>query len=200
MINLYSGTNCLRSHVCRLIMLAKEAECEFRYVDERFDMSELAQLNPYSEVPTLVDRDFVIYGELVLLEFLDERLPLPSLLPTDPISRARLRLMLYRLRRDWFTRIYLFERTGQALTKEQRTNIQNSMLALLPFFEDRAKSFPTEIDLIDFYMAPFLWRLSHLGIELPEKQSKPILAYAEKLFAWDTFKQSLTDAERKLQQ
>lgn len=200
MMYLYSGKDCFRSHICRFIMLAKEAECQFKFVDERNYATDVAEMNPYNELPVLVDRDFVIYGELVLIEFLDERLPLPSLLPTDPISRARLRLMLYRFRRDWFAKIYLSEKLNKPLTDDYKKYIADGLTAMLPFFEERGKSDKQELDLdlVDFYMGPFLWRLNSYGIELAPKVQKVFKVYSDKIFAMDAFKRSITTEELRL--
>ena len=52
-------------------------------------------------MPTLVDRDLVLYDTSVICEYLDERYPHPPLMPVDPLSRARLRLAIVRIENDW---------------------------------------------------------------------------------------------------
>ena len=53
---------------------------------------DLASLNPYNEVPTLVDRELTLYRSTVIMEYLDERFPHPPLLPVYPVARAQRRL------------------------------------------------------------------------------------------------------------
>ena len=42
---------------------------------------DLIDLNPYQAVPTLVDRDLVVYEARIICEYLEERFPHPPLLP-----------------------------------------------------------------------------------------------------------------------
>jgi RNA polymerase-associated protein len=63
---------------------------------------DLLDLNPYHSVPTLVDRDLVLYDSRVIIEYLDERFPHPPLMPIDPVTRAQFRVALYRVERDWY--------------------------------------------------------------------------------------------------
>ena len=197
-MTLYSGVNCLKSHICRFIMLAKDAESEVRYVDEFFDMSELAELNPYGEVPTLIDREFVIYGHEILVEYLDERLPHPPLLPVDPVQRGRARLMIYRITRDWLNKIYALDR-GEIAQLDETTckEIRDGLISISPILDEQDYLLSNELSLVDFYMAPLLYRLPKYGIRLPEKQAKNILQYAERMFSMESFRNSLTDAEKQ---
>ena len=63
---------------------------------------DLLDLNPDHSLPTLVDRDLVLYDSRVIIEYLDERFPHPPLMPVDPVSRAQFRLALHRVERDWY--------------------------------------------------------------------------------------------------
>ena len=198
-MSLYSGTNNLQSHICRFIMLAKDAESEIRYVDEHFNIAELAELNPYGEVPILVDRDFVIYGANIIVEYLDERLPHPPLLPVDPVMRGRARLMIYRLTRDWMNAVYAFD-NGEIdeLDAETKKDIRDGLVSISPILSEQDYLLGNDVSLVDFYMAPFLWRLHTHGIKLPPKQAKPILSYAERMFSMESFRNSLSAAEKAL--
>ena len=198
-MSLYSGTNNLQSHICRFIMLAKDAESEIRYVDEHFNIAELAELNPYGEVPILVDRDFVIYGADIIVEYLDERLPHPPLLPVDPVMRGRARLMIYRLTRDWLNRMYAYD-NGEIdeLDDETKKDIRDGLVSISPVLAEQDYLLGNDVSLVDFYMAPFLWRLHTHGIKLPPKQAKPMLSYAERMFSIESFRNSLSTAEKAL--
>ncbi len=56
-------------------------------------------------MPTLVERDLVLYAASVVSEYLDERYPHPPLMPIDPLSRARLRLAMLRIEHDWVPQV-----------------------------------------------------------------------------------------------
>ena len=54
-----------------------------------------------------------------------------------------------------------------------------------------------EFSLLDCTLAPLLWRLPQLGIEIPAK-AKALHNYMQRLFKMDSFQESLTDLERQL--
>ena len=51
--------------------------------------------------------------------------------------------------------------------------------------------------IIDCSMAPILWRLPEYEIELP-KTTKPLLKYAERLFARQSFLENLSEQEEEI--
>jgi glutathione S-transferase len=56
----------------------------------------LRHLNPFGQVPVLEDGDVVLSESIAILEYLEERHPVPTLLPTAPAARAKVReLMLW---------------------------------------------------------------------------------------------------------
>ena len=194
-MTLYSGTNCLLSHACRIVIQEKDIECEVVYTDPVDTCQELAEFNPYYETPTLVDRDLVLYDALIINEYLDERLPHPPLMPVDPVTRAKQRMMLMRLNRDWFNVL-------RSLSEEDdrgpviRT-LRDGLIALTPIFAEQEFAMGEEYTLVDVVLAPLLWRLPEYNIVLP-KQASPIEDYAERLFATTAFQASLSDAEKDI--
>lgn len=64
-------------------------------LDDRPDF--IKELNPPAgRVPVLVDGDFVLPESPVIMEYLEERFPEPSLLPADREERAQARLLVFR--------------------------------------------------------------------------------------------------------
>src|SRR5262245_55012580 len=53
---------------------------------------EVLAHNPKAQVPVLVDGDLVLYDSTVIVEYLDESVPEPPLLPREAKARARCRL------------------------------------------------------------------------------------------------------------
>src|ERR1700744_6057623 len=90
------------AHRTRLVLAEKGIAIEL--VNCALDKlpEDLLDLNPYHSVPTLVDRDLVLYDSRVIIEYLDERFPHPPLMPIDPVTRAQFRVALYRVERDWY--------------------------------------------------------------------------------------------------
>ena len=62
--------------------------------------AELGDLNPYNTMPTLVDRELVLYESKVMMEYLDERFRIRPVARL-PVARAESRLFVYRIERDW---------------------------------------------------------------------------------------------------
>lgn len=196
-MTLYSGSLDPYSHRTRIVLHEKDVECQVVEVDIAKKPRELADLNPYNQVPTMVDRDLVLYESNIINEYLDERLPHPPLMPVDPVSRARARLLLLRFDRDWYS--LLPEVTGGDKKAAQRARhvIRDGLSVISPIFKEQSYMLGEEFGLVDCALAPILWRLDHYGIELP-RQAKSILDYADRLFARKAFKLSLTDAEKDL--
>jgi RNA polymerase-associated protein len=157
---------------------------------------ELAEYNPYAGVPTLVDRDLSLYYAPIIMEYLDERFPHPPLMPVDPVSRARTRLMLYRIERDLYSQLDAIE-AGNKSGQKARKDLADDLVAISPLFEQNPFFMGAEISLVDCAFAPLLWRLPQLKIELP-KQAKPLIDYSTRLFRREAFRRSLTESEREL--
>ena len=190
-----SGTDCVLSHACRIVLQEKDIECELVFTDPDDTCQELADFNPYNETPTLVDRDLVLYDPFIINEYLDERLPHPPLMPVDPVSRAKQRLMIMRLRRDWIEPFKALQIDKK--NKEAAKVIRDGFIAISPLFEEQDYAMGEEFSLVDVIFAPMLWRLPVLNIMLP-KQAEKVDEYAERLFARESFQDSLSDTERDL--
>jgi RNA polymerase-associated protein len=190
---LYSGAECVFSHGCRIVVFEKEVECQIIYLDEDEACDGLAELNPYNETPTLLDRDLVLYGAQIINEYLDERLPHPPLMPVDPVNRGRARLMMMRFYREWLNPLHenRLEEPGV------RQAIRDGLISMSPVLTEQPYMLGDEYSLVDSFLSPLLWRLGVLKISLP-RQAKPIIAYAERLFERPAFVSSLSEIEREM--
>lgn len=196
-MTLYSGTTDVYSHRTRIVLYEKDVECQVVEIDVRKKPPELADLNPYNRVPTMVDRDLVLYESLLINEYLDERLPHPPLMPVDPVSRAKARLMLMRFDRDWYSLVPDIERADKKTSLRARNAIRDGLTVISPVFKEQQFILGEEISLVDCSLAPLLWRLPIYGIELP-RQAKPLMDYAERIFERKAFRLSLTETEKEL--
>ncbi len=166
-------------------------------VDAKHLPDEVMDANPYGTVPTLVDRDLRLYESRIIMEYLDERFPHPPLLPVDPVSRANARLFMYRITHDWYQLMGRgFNGTADEKTKARKA-LRESLITSAPIFAAHPFFMSDEFSLVDCCVAPLLWRLPALGIELPE-QAKAVRNYMTRIFAWEAFRASLTEAEREL--
>ena len=199
-MKLYSGSVCLFSHACRFVLRQKDIECDVVFDSDKQVEETVAELNPYGETPTLADRELVLYDGIVVSEYLDERFPHPPLLPVYPVARAQSRLLIHRVERDWCGHVdaILAGEEKEASLNKRRKELREAIIATAPIFSELPYFMSEEFTLVDCVVAPILWRLPALGIELPAKQVKPLLDYAERLFDRDAFQASLTEAEREL--
>ena len=164
---------------------------------DRAATADLAELNPYGETPTLVDRDMVLYGTWVVTEYLDERYPHPPLMPVDPVSRSRLRLAMYRMYRDWIDAGKIIETSGgEKKIAAARQQLRDSLIASDDLFGLTPFLLHDELSLADCALVPLLWRLPAYDINLTAKQAPKVNQYMDRMFRRDSFQRSLTEVER----
>ncbi|ASK34883.1 glutathione S-transferase N-terminal domain-containing protein [Alloalcanivorax mobilis] len=187
------------SHRVRIVLAEKGVTVDIVDVDRADKPEDLASLNPYNEVPTLVDRELTLYQSTVIMEYLDERFPHPPLLPVYPVARAQSRLLIHRVERDWCAHVdaILAGEEKEASLNKRRKELRDGLITTAPIFSELPFFMSEEFTLVDCVVAPIMWRLPVLGVELP-KQAKPLLDYADRLFDRDSFQASLTEAEREM--
>jgi stringent starvation protein A len=195
-LTLYSSRNCVQCHRVRLVLAAKGVAYDFVAVNPQSPPEDLIDLNPYHSVPTLVDRDLVIYETTVVCEYLDERYPHPPLMPVDPLARARLRLAIVRIERDWLPLAAQIQAGGRP-AEAARKGLRDALLAVLPLFKAAKFFLNPELSLADCALAPLIWRLPSLDISLP-REAQVIVEYGERIFRNPGFTRSLTEEEKAL--
>jgi len=198
-MNLFSSTTCPQSHRVRMVLAEKGITVEIIDVDASQKPEDLIDLNPYNTVPTLVDRELVLYDPHTIVEYLDERFPHPPLMPVDPVSRARSRLALYRIEQDWYELLPALESKGEKTSSKARKQLRDSLTSSAEVFAAKPYFLSDDFSLVDASIVPILWRLMRYRIELP-RQARPVLDYAERMFERETFQASLSEAEREMRE
>lgn len=198
-LTLFSSTDDVLCHRVRLVLSAKGVTYDTVAVDPQNPPEDLIDLNPYHSVPTLVERDLVLYAASVVSEYLDERYPHPPLMPVDPLSRARLRLAMLRIEHDWVPQVQAIQLGNKAQADAARKRLKELLTASVPLFKASKFFLNPEMSLADCAMAPIIWRLPSLDIPLP-KDGKAIEDYGNRIFRNPGFIRSLTDQERKLRE
>lgn len=195
-LTLYTTADDIQCHRVRLLLAAKGVSYERAMVEPGKPPEDLVDLNPYATTPTLVDRDLTLYDTSVVCEYLDERYPHPPLMPIDPLSRARLRLAAVRIERDWLPEVDII-RAGGRPAEAARKRLREQLLASLPLFKAAKFFLNPEMSLADCLVAPVVWRLPWLGVDLG-KEGRPILDYGERLFHSQGYARSLTAEEKAM--
>ena len=196
-MTLFSLAACSHSHRARIVLAEKDITVDILNVDPDHLPEDLLDINPYNSVPTLVDRDLVLYDSRVIVEYLDERFPHPPLMPVDPVSRARTRLALFRVEKDWYGLLPALTGNDAKAAEAARKNLRDSLTAAAEVFAIKPFFLSDEFTLADATIAPILWRLPAFGVELPP-QAAAVEDYAQRLFAREAFHLSLTDAEKEM--
>ena len=192
---LFSDPKDPNSHRIRFLAVEKEVPMEVISVEADDVPEDLYELNPYGTIPTLVDRDLVLYDVQVILEYLDERFPHPPMMPVDPVQKALVRQQLRLIETEWYP---LVRKITQADSKKEITQARKALferlIQLIPIVSEQDYFLSNEFTLLDLSMAPIFWRLQYLGIELPGS-AQPVLDYADRLLSRPEFKNSLSDDE-----
>jgi RNA polymerase-associated protein len=198
-LTLFSARDCVVCHRVRLVLAAKGVTYELVAVDPANPPEDLIDLNPYQSVPTLVDRDLVLYAASVVTEYLDERYPHPPLMPVDPLSRARLRLAMLRLEHEWVPHLQAIQHGNKSQADAGRKRVKELLLASLPLFKASKFFLNPEMSLADCALAPIIWRLPSLNIALT-KDAKLIEDYGQRIFRNPGFLRSMTPEEKSLRE
>ena len=196
-MNLYTTGTSIECHRTRIVLAEKEIAHETIEVDLKKLPEDLIDLNPYCSVPTLVDRDLVLYNSRVIMEYLEERFPHPPLMPVGPLLRAQTRLALFRVESDWYPLIEIIETKGEKAAAKARKELTESIAATAEIFSVKPFFLSDSFTMVDASIAPVLWRLPHYGIELP-KAASSVYEYADRIFEREGFQLSLTEPEREL--
>lgn len=195
-MTLFSGDNDIYSHQVRIVLAEKGVSVEISPVELDALPEEMLELNAYGTLPTLVDRELVLYESDIIMEYLDERFPHPPLMPVYPVARGSSRLMMHRIKQDWYSLVERIQRNEKA--DEARKELREALLAVAPVFAEYSYFMSEEFSLVDCYMAPLLWRLPSLGIELSGRGAKELKGYMIRLFERESYQASMTEAERDI--
>lgn len=201
-MSLYANINDPYSHRVRIVLAEKGINAEIIEVPSAELPENLLQHNPYGTIPTIIDRDLVLYETNIITEYLDERFPHPPLLPVYPVARAKSRQMIYRIERDWYPLLQQIESAVKNAAASKNSDyihsaqkkLEGSLASLSPLFAGKSFFLSDEFTLVDCCMAPLLWRLRRLDIRLAPMPSA-IKEYEERLFKRPSFKATLNEVE-----
>jgi RNA polymerase-associated protein len=201
-MTLFSDPRDHYSHRVRMVLAEKGVTVEIIDVVAGKEPEDLAEINPYNTLPTLADRDLALYEANVIMEYLDERFPHPPLLPVYPVQRALSRLWITRVEKEWSSRldILMAGKGRETILTKARKELRESIIAIAPIFAEKPYFMNDEFSLVDCCVAPILWRLKEVDITLPEKSTRALHKYMQKIFERDAFRASLTETEVEMRE
>jgi len=194
-ILLFSLPDCLHSHRTRLVIKEKEISAELHEIDINDISEEIKSISPYDDFPTLVDRELVLQNSRVIIEYLDERFPHPPLLPVDPVARAKFRLALDRIEHQWYPEFNNSYNNG-VIEDSFVEKIKSYFLEIVPLISDNF-FMSEDFGLVDCSLAPLLWRVKCLDIQL-DKNKSIIDKYSDRIFNRESFQASLSETEKDI--
>src|SRR5258707_189705 len=197
-MTLFSAPNDPWSHRTRIVLAEKGISIDIVSVEAGRFPEDLLDLNPYHSVPTLVDRDLVLYDARVIIDYLDERFPHPPLMPVDPVLRAQFRLAMYRIERDWYGLAEQIERESDRKNQARlKKELRDAMLESADLFKIKPYFLSDEFSVVDATIAPILWRMRRYEIELPP-QAQATYGCAATILARPPCRAVLCDAELEM--
>lgn len=204
MMYLYSGPTCPFSHMSRILLNEKGCEFDIKSVDlggivQNEEDLAVVRMSPYGELPVLTERDLLLYNVFVVNEYIDERFPHPQLMPAEPVGRARTRLFLHVLERELFPFVKALEnpKTTEERREIARRRLRENLDVLSMRVGDTKFLLSDDFGIVDVVLAPILWRVPYYGIQLSATSSK-LEIYAQRLFARQSFIDSMTAQERTM--
>jgi RNA polymerase-associated protein len=185
-----------------MVLAEKGVTVDVVDVDPAHKPEDLAEINPYNSLPTLLDRDLVLYEANVIMEYLDERFPHPPLLPVYPVQRALSRLWITRVENEWSKKldVLMIGKGRETVLNRARQELRESIISIAPIFSEKPFFMNDEFTLVDCCVAPILWRLKEVDIALPEKSTRPLTRYMQMIFERKCFRESLTEAEMEMRE
>ena len=197
-ITLYSHEDDFRSHWIRLLLAEKQIKHHLIIVDE--DDEDLASLNPYNQLPMLIENDLKLFNTTIISEYIDDRYRQNKLYADAPAPRAEQRQYIWRLEQDWLKLADLMLRHPDTLDKvasqKAKNQLRDTLVSLTPLFQHYPYFMSENFTILDCMLAPIFLRLKHMGIELPKQQCRPIFLYCQRIFSRPAFLKSMTFQEK----
>ncbi|KAE9527656.1 glutathione S-transferase N-terminal domain-containing protein [Testudinibacter aquarius] len=197
-ITLFYDESSLGSHQVKMVLAEKEVPHEQELIQPDIINEDFLELGTNGELPTLVDRDLVLFKPRIILEYLDERFPHPPLMPVYPVDRAKSRLLMHRIEQDWFSVIEQAERLAEAEKMKMLNDLKDELLSFGPIFAQKQYFLSEVFSLVDCYIAPILHRLQSYDIKFNGAGSKAIKNYMDLVFERPCFVTSLKNSPQKV--
>lgn len=197
-ITLYSHADDFRSHWIRYVLAEKQIKHHLILVD--YDDEDLASLNPYNQLPMLIENELKLFQPSIISEYLDDRYRQNKLYADAPMPRAEQRQYVWRFEQDWFKLTDAMLRHADTLNEQQKKKAQKelreTLISLTPLFQHFPYFMSESFSILDCMLAPIFIRLTSMGIELPRQQCRPIFLYCQRIFSRPAFVKSMTLQEK----
>ncbi len=193
-MTLFNDPESIFSHMVRLVLFEKGIAINICDVDANDIPEDFQEINPYGTIPTLVDRELIVYDYKLIIDYLDERFPHPPLMPVDPVVRAQFRIALYRINQDWFPLLDNIYSSDTKVAKKSKDDLVSAILSTTDIFKSYPYFLSEDFSMLDCIIAPLLYKLNELEIELP-RSGNAVKDYLKRVSDRDSFKASLNQID-----
>lgn len=197
-ITLYSHADDFRSHWIRYVLAEKQIKYQLILVDE--DDEDLASLNPYNQLPMLLENELKLFNSGIISEYIDDRYRQNKLYADAPMPRAEQRQYIWRFENDWLKLADTMLRHADTLDAKAKLQAQKQLrdilISLTPLFQHFPYFMSETFSILDCMLAPIFLRLDSMGIKLPTQHCRPIHLYIQRIFNRPAFVKSLTLQEK----
>ncbi|MEK5771840.1 glutathione S-transferase N-terminal domain-containing protein [Acinetobacter variabilis] len=197
-LTLYSHADDFRSHWIRYVLAEKQIKYNLILVDS--DDEDLASLNPYNQLPMLIENDLKLFNTSIISEYIDDRYRQNKLYADAPMPRAEQRQYIWRFENDWLKLADIMlchPDTLDAVAKvKAQKQLHDILISLTPLFQHFPYFMSEQFSILDCMLAPIFIRLKSMGVELPRQQCRPFYLYCQRVFSRPAFAKSMTLQEK----
>ncbi|GAA5558498.1 stringent starvation protein A homolog [Acinetobacter schindleri] len=197
-LTLYSHADDFRSHWIRYVLAEKQIKYNLILVDS--DDEDLASLNPYNQLPMLIENDLKLFNTSIISEYIDDRYRQNKLYADAPMSRAEQRQYIWRFENDWLKLADIMlchpDTLDAAAKVKAQKQLHDILISLTPLFQHFPYFMSEQFSILDCMLAPIFIRLKSMGVELPRQQCRPFYLYCQRVFSRPAFAKSMTLQEK----
>ena len=160
-ITLYSHADDFRSHWIRFLLAEKQIKYHLILTDHEDE--DLADLNPYNQLPMLIEQNLKLFSPMIIAEYLDDRYRQNKLYADAPMARAEQRQYLWRFEQDWFKLADQMLRHTDTLNatekKSAQNELRNTLISLTPLFQYFPYFLSENFSILDCMLSSLFIRL-----------------------------------------
>ena len=197
-LTLYSHADDFRSHWIRYVLAEKQIKYNLILVDS--DDEDLASLNPYNQLPMLIENDLKLFNTSIISEYIDDRYRQNKFYADAPMPRAEQRQYIWRFENDWLKLADIMlchpDPLDAAAKVKAQKQLHDILISLTPLFQHFPYFMSEQFSILDCMLAPIFIRLKSMGVELPRQQCRPFYLYCQRVFSRPAFAKSMTLQEK----
>lgn len=203
-LTFFSGNKDIYSHKIRMILSIKNIYVKIQQISFNKLPKTIINFHNYErkdklflhQIPMLIDRYIILYEPNIIINYINEKFPYPTLSPDFPLEKSENRLIIYNIVINWYRLINIVENNYFNYAKRAKIQLSKEISKIIYIFIKKSSFLINlRLTLLDCYIAPILWRIKKLKIILNGKYKYNIYIYMSNLFSKKKFITSLTNYE-----